>query len=97
MTKHTKGPWTVRGPDKASIVGRRRDSDLPLHVAEVSLPIDDGHEYEMQKANAHLIAAAPELLEACRKLLAEHKEHTKMVSSPAIRTAVAAIAKAKGN
>lgn len=58
-TKHTPGPWTtekrvtteitIRAADKTVIAGARCDSYLPAYESE---------------ANARLIAAAPELLDA---------------------------------
>jgi hypothetical protein len=52
MSKHTPGPWTAE-----------HGSDDYFYVATedgVSFPRDE------QKANAHLIAAAPEMLEALK-------------------------------
>lgn len=70
-TTHTQGPW------KADTNGRdvRVDSRGGLFVARTyAIPVednpDDAYAAE-QKANAHLIAAAPELLEALKALLAQ--------------------------
>lgn len=55
---HTPGPWNIHreinviGPDGSSVLGKTSNSD-PTVLDEV-------------KANARLIAAAPELLEACQ-------------------------------
>ena len=59
MSTHTPGPWVA--DDSNVLVGRHvlaivNDPDQPSHLTEVS------------KANANLIAAAPELLEAARTL-----------------------------
>lgn len=55
-TKHSPGPWTLNG--------------VLVRDAE-NLPIADAYGREtdpIHKANARLIAAAPELLEACQEL-----------------------------
>jgi hypothetical protein len=49
--------------------------------------------YDLAKANAHLIAAAPDLLEALKGLVNEFG----LVKGPLIRAALAAIAKAEGS
>jgi len=64
-TKHTPGPWsatndTVKGPSGnivAECMGYSVKATAPEQRAQGG-----------REANAHLIAAAPELLEACRNL-----------------------------
>jgi hypothetical protein len=66
MSKHTPGPWTTIHQDQrvvAAPVGKIRPT-----VAEC---ISSLIEYSERKANARLIAAAPELLEALKDMLAE--------------------------
>lgn len=72
MAKHTNGPWMVEcpmGPDIISIVAR---GDRPAyewqHVAQVSGTPDDDDDIPAVEAaaNARLIAAAPDLLEALK-------------------------------
>ena len=71
MSKHTPGPWEWYGPNL--LCGGERQSENILNSA------DDGKRYghhaaliehhwdsDVAKANARLIAAAPELLEALR-------------------------------
>ena len=74
MSKHTPGPWIGAGPSfgdplpryTTEIVTEREDEDgaatsiceLPFH-----------HHDDENEANARLIAAAPELLEACKVAL----------------------------
>jgi hypothetical protein len=60
MNKHTPGPWHVEG---RAINGGERDDMLAL--VNLAMPAADAY------ANARLIAAAPELYEALRKLRAE--------------------------
>lgn len=105
MSEHTPGPWTISGPSKPDNVGGRDwavvDGNL-LIVAEafevparaVTFPAE---------ANARLIAAAPDLLEAARKL---HKQIAfdvfvddqghRAVMLQAFREIEMAIAKAEG-
>lgn len=64
MSGHTPGPWRVGrgGPNLCPTVGTERG----LMVAMVSH--GEGHPTE---ANARLIAATPDLLEACRPMLSK--------------------------
>ena len=62
QAKHTPGPWAALMQDPPTIADRRG-----CRVAtSCALP---GQSAEEQEANAHLIAAAPDLLEALRLLL----------------------------
>lgn len=97
MSKHTPGPWGVwreqvfAGPFKkipGGIKGFRAQicemDDLDLDENEV-------------KANARLIAAAPELLEALRRVLSSQTiKNPDPDSDPDVIFARAAIAKATG-
>lgn len=72
MSKHTPGPWTVGTADAPSR-GPRRESLDELSRGQYNvfpLPEDD----EVQ-ANARLIAAAPELLEALEYMLDACEAH----------------------
>jgi hypothetical protein len=93
MSRHTPGPWKEDAwvgtdpyddPDGPFVeVGNVRWSP---NKVDVPAAIE-------QTANARLIAAAPELLEACEGLLNALPSAT---THPAIKAARAAIAKAKG-
>lgn len=74
MSKHTRGPWEVKTEEcdkpyiriRGTILGGR------FKIANVLTPNHDGvHEREAEetRANARLIASAPELLEALIELL----------------------------
>lgn len=73
-TKHTPGPWAVEcDPIR---VGKRYPSGLPRMALVITgdgkLAIDctgSGDGYKTDCANATLIAAAPELLEAAREAI----------------------------
>ncbi|HFO0796408.1 TPA: hypothetical protein ACHINJ_002806 [Enterobacter roggenkampii] len=89
------GPWVASKTDR-SIGPASRDDDqsygMILPVAWVEF---DGND-EFQKANANLIAAAPELLEALQELvfLYEHDEGCRELTE--YKRAKAAISKALG-
>ena len=85
-TKHTLGPWEARenrvlGPDGSSIADTWFHQ---VHVADETL------------ANARLIAAAPDLLEALETMIRLRKERNPDGWKLAFETCEAAIAKAKG-
>ena len=61
MTKHTKGPWRVTGPNIRA--GDALVAVVQNHWANKKTPEEE------KAANAVLIAAAPELLEMLEKLL----------------------------
>jgi hypothetical protein len=88
MTEHTKGLWAVN-PVLAQVDAF--DEGQPLPICQLLWPTDQRSEPETF-ANARLIAAAPDLLEACeaaRLWLAGWAS-----ASPYIETLDAAIAKA---
>jgi hypothetical protein len=93
--KHTPGPWAVH-PSKARVdafVG-----GAPLPVCELLWPTDQRSEAETE-ANARLIAAAPELLAACKAmlvLLIPKFEHEPMKYFSEIQQIEAALSKAEG-
>ena len=92
-TKHTPGPW---------VWNEFYDDLRPLWYSEMS----QGFGYlswdntQAREANAHLIAAAPDLLEALDRMIAEYDlwggYNDDGFESGTILSARAAIAKAKG-
>lgn len=69
IVKHTPGPWIV--PDEkldrdVTIYTRIQESGNPLYIARVYGQGTFGPQRPETKANARLIAAAPELLELAR-------------------------------
>ena len=68
--RFTPGPWNVIEMDTGWIVGPREidSEDYIADVGEVHKHITNT-EYEREKANAYLIAAAPALYEACASML----------------------------
>jgi hypothetical protein len=69
MSKHTPGPWAVH-PVRARVDAFNSGDALP--VCELLWPTDERTEEETE-ANAALIAAAPDLLEALQRLRNEAK------------------------
>jgi len=93
MSKHTPGPWEIEGHYH---FGYRWISG-PEHsqLAQVVWCMEYEDRSPSCEANAHLIAAAPELLEALENLLKVH-EGEGGTQHHAGDMARAAIAKAKG-
>lgn len=66
-TKHTPGPWKINPRAKAMIMS---ESGRGIASAAVySTNTDNGEHIEENLANAKLIAAAPEMLQALKDLL----------------------------
>jgi len=87
--KHTQGPWyNTNGHIQSAVI----NEDNYICKAEGTTP-------EESEANAHLIAASPELLEALEEVLylvPELDPYTNESNSKVIHAAEAAISKAKG-
>jgi hypothetical protein len=69
MSKHTPGPWEMSGPiGLGHLQGREPwfwvSADRTLHLQVMACP--DGFVIGENEANARLIAAAPDLLEALK-------------------------------
>lgn len=84
MAQHTPGPWDVS-------FGR---NDAAIHAGGTIAMIEDV--MTGWRANARLIAAAPELLAALGDIVASSDANCGDSLANAIRTAKDAIAKAKG-
>jgi hypothetical protein len=92
-TKHTPGPWTLDvqrdGAEGGTWINIEADAILGLVAEAIGC-----------RADAHLIAAAPDLLEALRyfgeKCQANTDDGEETGWNAALRTARAAIAKAEG-
>lgn len=66
MAKHAPGPWKATGYDVRQAGGRYIAYTGPHHTAPADYPVACMREDE---ANARLIAAAPDLLAACKEAL----------------------------
>lgn len=103
-SKHTPGPWRVGDAGMTVFGPKQPDGSLPKRIAEVGNPrailTSDN-----TKANARLIAAAPELLEALRECITDDNANGMQPGlGPQVRRlkaineiARAAIAKAEGS
>ena len=85
MSKHTPGPWIVTGFDKEF------KDQINIQDDERGYYVAAAISCQAQEANARLIAAAPELLEALKNFVDGCS-----VSVDAFAVARAAIAKATG-
>lgn len=92
VTKHTPGPWDVvdRGTPNVEV---RRSGEKRFRFPIAWLP-----KIEEFEANARLIAAAPDLLDALRELLAAHRciGRAEVEACAECLSARAALAKSEG-
>jgi hypothetical protein len=91
-TQHTKGPWKFGSSNDDSVYKRNIGGSDGYHVAVASSREDDEVD-----ANARLIAAAPDLLEALQSIVdmdVAYQRGPKV--EDAVEVARAAIAKATG-
>lgn len=97
-TQHTPGPWTaiekfgVLGSVKGGVIRKYTNGTSQDQLFMVCSVQDDNGGTEATNANARLIAAAPDLLEALQHLLVAHGEQLDY----AFQQAQEAIAKATG-
>lgn len=78
MPKHTRGPWYVGAMNDALFIINQQPSpsgsdapvDTPHFGLKVIAKVESGMGFEVDKANADLLAAAPDLLSACRVVTA---------------------------
>jgi len=108
--KHTPGPWRVESinydGDGGTLVRRNENNGRARCIANVWGIKNAKTPDAESRANSHLIAAAPELLEALEALLEREGEHPDfeddadgcdlVVTVGDIRKARAAITKARG-
>lgn len=75
MTKHTPGPWKVHKTKRGFAIlhplvnmdGEYKGQLGGYHVVVQERQLSpEGIETKLEEGNAHLIAAAPDLLEACK-------------------------------
>lgn len=86
MTQHTAGPWSIDAA--GDIFARNELIAIPCGSNYGNWrDADDGGEAEFN-ANARLIAAAPELLEALQLVLSENTKTARDVARAAIAKAV---------
>lgn len=93
---HTPGPWIVNSED----TGMNDSGTIESQSGVVIAPDIYGETTAEAGHNAHLIAAAPELLAACRYVAQYHRDHDsgegELFGLDFVTTCIAAIAKAEG-
>ena len=87
MSKHTPGPWKIVDAWNYYMVEGQNDEEIIWQDGPYQTPV-------INKANACLIAAAPDLLEALEAIVGDSS--IQRVSDDLHAKARAAIAKAKG-
>lgn len=97
MTKHTKGPWRI-GDFGQTVFGPKTEEPAPVTIAYMAKPSPRVNIAE-RKANTKLIAAAPDLLAACKAAVEEvlSRDYDGSVSMSTLNDMKAAIAKAVDN
>lgn len=91
IAKHTEGPWMVKfETDRSCYIGSKYDSQLYFIGYGTGLPKGE------HVANAHLISAAPELLEALEMLMTFEPSDCDSYERYIWDAALSAIVKAKG-
>lgn len=90
MSKHTQGPWTVDGAVATE------NLDVLGEGGRIAMLDCDDIDAETLKANARLIAASPEMLDALRVAQSELHYFTATRGREAHEIVRAAIAKATG-
>lgn len=94
QNKHTPGPWFAVQNSSYWQINTKDGWQIGDTCASSCSP-EYGCSMALGKANAHLMAAAPELLEICKELLT-HASMTEHMSASAVERARVAIAKAEG-
>ena len=90
MNKHTLGPWTHEGQGDITGIEDNGFGRGPVDVCSVYLRTVEGR----HEANARLIAAAPDLLDALSEIINDGGKF--VMTNETHRKARAAIARARG-
>lgn len=101
MSGHTKGPWSVVEHDHGTVVvtesPKKTKYGASRYAAIGGFDSSDPEQLAEAKANARLIAAAPELLEFVRAFRDAYYEEDGWIDlKSSAKTASALIAKAEG-
>ncbi|MBK7366158.1 MAG: hypothetical protein IPI97_14670 [Nitrosomonas sp.] len=99
MSKHTPGPWSVKvDTHDAKVFSNTKPFVAGIYAADghtVLVETDDGN-YPPKLADALLMAAAPEMLEALKFVLKDNNADSTMLGPSAWEIVSKAIAKAEG-
>lgn len=85
---HTKGPWRIRQENPVSFPDIETADDYQLSICKIISSFD-------QMNNAHLIAAAPDMLEALELLINDNRLMNAMTKEQS-KAIMYSIKKAKG-
>ncbi len=85
-TQHTPGPWEIDFTMHGALAVRSKASFVATACRDT----------QYEQANAYLLAAAPELLDACEWLVKMCEANGYALDNPKLHAARTAIAKAKG-
>jgi hypothetical protein len=95
-TKHTAGEWKAYYPADAQPGDACEDAAvIASEYGMIAVTVDDVGDESEQNANARLISAAVDLLEACKRLVRGHEDGPEGIGA-VVHAARAAIAKAEG-
>lgn len=92
MSKHTAGPWSYW---QGAGAGDESHSEITAKDGDIVVAAFNGMIHEGE-ANARLMAAAPELLNALEQAVTSMQDNGYRNSHLAVRAARAAIARARG-
>ena len=91
QVKHTPGPWVARHDDMVC----SKEGRIIADCESTSYNMPPAPSTAEDKANARLIAAAPEMYEALRNLLEVYQDSTDDDGSPVVLNAIDALAQAE--
>ena len=101
MKTHTAGKWEIQGTNinGSILIGVKGKRNSTGKIVKVNWDCC-GKDSEEWKANAKLIAAAPEMLEALKYVIQWHREHDsgegELFGLDFVTTAICAVRKAEG-
>jgi hypothetical protein len=79
---HTPGPWRVNGPlyvgvyEERKVLSVSQDKEHPMHIADIEFDSMNRDVQQQLRADAALIAAAPEMYEALKRLTKWYEGNT---------------------
>ena len=96
MSKHTEGPWDVHETSIGLEIHPLSDEDGVETIADVNHESTSHITLGQARANAHLIAAAPDLLAACKAALPMILNHRCSYHGPQVCDRCEIVAQVRG-
>ena len=100
MSKHTPGPWKVHYEGSGDFVVYSGDVEIGTAWSQHAHFMGSGEAELSNEANAHLIAAAPEMFDALERIangdIGPSNANDQIIIQSIVNTARVAVAKAKG-